>query len=167
MAAARIVAPGIPLPQFEMEVFSNRQARDDRHFGLMLRATAFVPWINGLRTAVEIDGESYMDGGLVDRTPLEIVPEGEFDELWIAACSPSGIARLAATLSNRRRTERLVVISPGAELPAGRWTMDWATLEQTIAQGQRDMTEVIEVSLASKEPVVHGVRAGEIRLSGV
>lgn len=167
MAAARIVESRVPLPRFEMTVFSNRQARDDRDFGLMLRATAFVPWINGFRAAVKIDGERYMDGGLVNRTPLELVPEGEFDELWIAACSPSGIAELNRTLSENPRPERLVVITPGAELPAGRWTMDWATLERTIGQGQRDMTKAIEASFASKESVVQGVRAGGIRLGGI
>ncbi len=92
-----------------MEVFGNRTARDREHLGLMVRATAFVPWINGLRTAVEIDGHRYMDGGLVNRTPLELVPEGEFDEFWIAACSPSGKAELTRELAARRRRERLVV----------------------------------------------------------
>jgi predicted acylesterase/phospholipase RssA len=163
MAAARIVGPGFPLPKFEMAVFGNRAARDRKHLGLMIRATAFVPWINGLRTAVEIDGERYMDGGLVNRTPLDLVPKGEFDELWIAACSPSGIKELTNTLVGNRRDERLVVVTPGAELPAGRWSMDWATLGRTIEIGRRDMSKAIDLALSSREPVVHGDRAGELR----
>ena len=162
MAAARIVGPGFPLPRFEMEVFGNRAARDREHLGLMVRATAFVPWINGLRTAVEIDGERYMDGGLVNRTPLEMVPEGRFDELWIATCSPRGIMELTKTLVENRRKERLVIITPGAELPAGRWTMDWATLGRTIEIGRRDMSETVEKMSGTSESLVHGVRAAEI-----
>ena len=162
MAAARIVGPGFGMPKFEMEVFGNRMARDRDHFGRMLRATSFVPWINGLRTAVEIDGERYMDGGLVNRTPLEIVPEGEFDELWIAACSPSGINELRKALVEHPRRERLVIITPGVELPAGRWSMDWATLERTIEIGRRDMIETIEKALSTNGSAVHGMRVEEI-----
>jgi len=163
MAAARIVGPGFPLPRFEMEVFGNRRARNRDHLGLMVRATAFVPWINGLRTAVEIDGERYMDGGLVNRTPLEIVPEGRFDELWIAACSPNGISELIAALAKSRRRERMVIITPGAELPAGRWTMDWSTLERTIELGRRDMRETIEKVFQIRDSLAHGERAEDLR----
>lgn len=163
MAVAKIVGPGLPLPRFEMEVFSNRQARDDEHWGRMLRATAFVPWINGLRTAIEIGGERFMDGGLVNRTPLEIVPEADYDELWIAACSPSGFTELVSALHAHPRPERLVVITPGEDLPAGRWTMDWPTLSRTIETGRRDMSAAIEAALETREAVVHGARADEIR----
>lgn len=164
MAAARIVGPGFPLPRFEMEVFGNRAARDREHLGLMVRATAFVPWINGLRTAVEIDGERYMDGGLVNRTPLEIVPEGRFDELWIAACSPSGIAELGRTLTKHPRKERLVVVTPGTELTAGRWTMDWATLERTIEMGREDISATIEMAIGSTVPLAYGANVRTLRL---
>jgi predicted acylesterase/phospholipase RssA len=163
MAAARIVGSGFPLPRFELEVFSNRSARDDDHFGRMLRATAFVPWINGLRTAVEIDGARYMDGGLVNRTPLAIVPEGVVDELWIAVCSPSGKTELARELAARPRRERLVVITPGEELPGGRWTMDWATLRRTIEIGRADIIATIEEALSTRGAVVCGAGAGVLR----
>jgi predicted acylesterase/phospholipase RssA len=163
MAAARIVGPGFPLPRFELVVFNNRMARDRAQFGRMLRATGFVPWINGFRTAVEIDGERFMDGGLVNRTPLEMVPEGVFDEVWIAACSPSGIGELIEALPRHRRRERLVIVTPGTELPAGRWTMDWPTIERTIEQGRRDMRDVIESAKGCSDSVVHGIRANELR----
>jgi predicted acylesterase/phospholipase RssA len=163
VAASKIVGPGAPLPRFELEVLGNRTARDREHFALMLRATGFVPWINGLCTAVEIDGERYMDGGLVNRTPLEIVPEGEFDELWIAACSPSGMAELQRALADHPRDERLVVITPGAELPVGRWTMDWARISAAIELGRRDMSETIERALGCSDTLAYGLRAREIR----
>ena len=163
MAAARIVGRGLPLPRFSLAVLGNRQARDREHFGLMLRATGFVPWINGLRAAVEIDGERYMDGGLVNRTPLEMVPDDGFDELWIAACSPSGLVELERALAAHRRRERLVVVTPSTDLPAGRWTMDWPTIERTIELGRRDMSEAIDRALASADPVVLGARVEKLR----
>ena len=82
----------------------------------------------------------------------------------IAACSPSGITELVQTLAEHHRKERLVVITPGVELPAGRWTMDWATLGHTIEIGRRDMSEVIERASATTETVVHGTRADGRRL---
>ncbi|MGD8440170.1 MAG: patatin-like phospholipase family protein [Holophagae bacterium] len=162
VAVARIVGRGFPLPRFELEVMGNRTARDRDHFGRMLRATGYVPWINGCRTAVEIDGERYMDGGLVNRTPLEIVPESVYDELWIAACSPSGIGELAQALVDHRRRERLVVVTPGSELPAGRWTMDWPTIERTIEMGRRDIRKAISKTRESDDDVVHGMDSNEL-----
>jgi predicted acylesterase/phospholipase RssA len=162
MAVAKIVGPGLPLPRLEQVVFSNRMARDDEHFGLMLRATAFVPWINGLRAAVVIDGERYMDGGLVNRTPLEIVPAGVFDELWIAACSPSGIDELITALPDHDRDERLVIVTPGVELPGDRWTMDRSTLERTIEIGRQDMRDVLERAQKNSRDLFHGLRASEL-----
>jgi predicted acylesterase/phospholipase RssA len=162
IAAARITGPGFPLPRFELAVFGNRQARDREHFGRMLRATGFVPWINGLRAAVEIDGERYMDGGLVNRTPLEIVPSDAVDELWIAACSPSGAAELEQELANHHRRERLVIVTPGEELPVGRWTMDWSRISAAIELGRRDMSAVIERTLATSDHVVYGARSAPL-----
>ncbi len=163
IAAARVESPGLPLPRFTLEVLGNRMARDDEHFGLMLRATGFVPWINGWRAAVEIDGRRFMDGGLVNRTPLEMVPEGVYDELWIAACSPSGFGELRRELAAHRRPERLIVVTPGGDLPAGRWTMDWPTLERTIEVGRRDIVSTIDEALTTRDHVVHGKRADELR----
>jgi predicted acylesterase/phospholipase RssA len=162
VAVAHIVGRGFPLPRFELEVMGNRTARDRDHFGRMLRATGYVPWINGCTTAVEIDGERYMDGGLVNRTPLEMVPEGIYDELWIAACSPSGTAELVRALAEHERRERLVVVTPGDELPAGRWTMDWPTIERAIEMGRRDMRSAISKTRATDGDVVHGSVSGEL-----
>jgi hypothetical protein len=99
--------------------------------------------------------ELFMATG-ANRTPLELVPEGEFDELWIAACSPNGIMELTKTLAERRRQERLVVVTPGTELPAGRWTMDWATLGRTIEIGRRDMIETVARVSVTSDSLAHG-----------
>ncbi|MDX2437093.1 MAG: patatin-like phospholipase family protein [Acidobacteriota bacterium] len=143
VAAARVVGPGLPLPKLEPAYLSNRQAADDETFGLMLRATAFVPYINGFRQAVVIKGERYLDGGLVHRVPLSMIPEDRFDEVWIAACSPHGIAELEHELTVHRRRERLVVVTPSAELPVGRWTMEWSKIRRAIDLGHRDMETAI------------------------
>jgi len=94
MAVSRVVGPGFPLPKLEPSYLSSRDAASDEEMGLMLRATGFVPWINGLRRTVAIDGHRYLDGGLVHRVPLEMIPEDRYDELWIAACSPNGLREL-------------------------------------------------------------------------
>ncbi len=143
VAAARGVGPGLPLPNLEPAYLSNRQAADDETFGLMLRATAFVPYINGFRQAVAIKGERYLDGGLVHRVPLPMIPEDRFDEVWIAACSPHGIAELEHELTVHRRCERLVVVTPSTELPVGRWTMEWSKIRRAIDLGHRDMETAI------------------------
>jgi predicted acylesterase/phospholipase RssA len=156
VGAARVSGPGFPLPKLESAYLSNREAEDDEHFGLMLRATAFVPYINGLRQAVEIDGDTYLDGGLVHRVPLSMVPEDRFDELWIAACSPHGLAELENELEQHPRREHLVIVTPSSELPVGRWTMEWSKISRAIELGRRDMETAIDQVRASREPVAIG-----------
>ncbi len=156
VAASRIVGPGLPLPCLEQVFLSSRQTRDDHHFGLTLRATAFVPWINGLRSAISIDERRYVDGGLVHRVPLRMIPEGRFDELWIAACSPNGLRELAQELAAARRRERLVVIVPSEPLPVQRWTMEWARVRKAVELGRRDMEAAIEEVGSGQGSVVLG-----------
>jgi predicted acylesterase/phospholipase RssA len=163
VAASHVVGPGLPLPKLEPAYLSNREAADDRTFGLMLRATAFVPYINGLRGAVLIDGERYLDGGLVHRVPLSMVPEGSFDELWIAACSPHGLAELEDELRRNRRRERLVVVTPSEELPVGRWTMEWAKISEAISLGERDMRAALDGVVGGGDAVVVGALADRLR----
>ena len=159
VATARVTGRGFPLPQLEPAYFRNRDAADDGAFGQMLRATAFVPFINGFRRAVPIDGERYMDGGLVHRVPLDLIPEGRFDELWIAACSPNGLRELRNELARVQRTERVVVVTPTSPLPVGRWTMEWSKIRQAIDLGRRDIESAIELATTSDQPVVIGVAA--------
>jgi len=161
VAASKIVGPGFPLPCLEQRFLSNREARDDRHFSVMLRATAFVPWINGLRTAISINTDRYLDGGLVHRVPLGMVPEGRFDELWVSACSPNGLRELARELGAARRSERLVVVVPSEPLPVERWTMEWARVREAIDLGRKDMEAAIEAARSSQGDIVvgdHGLR---------
>jgi predicted acylesterase/phospholipase RssA len=156
VAAARVIGPGVPLPKLEPVYLRNRDAVDDESFGLMLRATAFVPYINGFRGAVAIDGERFMDGGLVHRVPLDLIPEGRYDELWIAACSPNGLRELREELARVRRKERLVVITPSRPLPVGRWTMEWSKISRAIELGRRDIEVAIEFAQSTDEPVFVG-----------
>lgn len=157
VAVARVVGPGLPLPKLELAELSNRRAVDDEMFGLMLRATAFVPFINGFRQSVTINGDHYLDGGLVHRVPFSMVPEGRFDEIWIAACSPHGLAELESEIAKRRRRERLVIVTPSSELPVGRWTMEWAKISRSIDLGRRDMERAITRAHSSDEPVAVGL----------
>jgi len=156
VAASHVVGPGAPLPKLKPAYFGNRDARDDETFGLMLRATAFVPYINGFRRAVSIDGERFMDGGLIHRVPLDLIPEGRYDELWIAACSPNGLRELKDELGRSQRAERLVVITPSRPLPVGRWTMEWSKISQAIELGRGDIETAIEEAANIDGPVVIG-----------
>jgi predicted acylesterase/phospholipase RssA len=156
VAAARVVGSGFPLPKLESRYLSSRNASTDQEMGLFLRATAFVPWINGMREAVPIDGERYLDGGLVHRVPFDLVPEGRYDELWVAACSPNGLGQLRTELARARRTERLVVVTPSRKLPVERWTMDWPRVSRAIELGARDMTAALESYGLGDDPVFIG-----------
>jgi predicted acylesterase/phospholipase RssA len=156
VAAARVIGPGVPLPKLEPAYLRNRDAVDDESFGLMLRATAFVPYINGFRGAVSIAGKRYLDGGLVHRVPLDLIPEGRFDELWIAACSPNGLRELRVELARVRRRERLIVVTPSSPLPVGRWTMEWSKISQAIQLGRRDIEVAIGLATSTDEPVFVG-----------
>ena len=156
VATARIVGPGVPLPRLESTFLSSRDTADAATFGLMLRATAFVPFINGFRGAVEIDGARYLDGGLVHRVPFDLVPEGRYDELWVAACSPNGLRELRQELARARRAERLVIMTPSSPLPVGRWTMEWSRISKAIELGRRDIESAIELATSTDEPVFIG-----------
>lgn len=140
VAVARVCGRRWPFPRLEREIFTNRQALDAEEFGRMLRATAFVPWVNGLRASVRIRGERYLDGGLVGRVPLEMIRPGEVDEIWVSACSPNGRKELQKEIeAASSRKERIIICNPSEELPVGRWTMDWERISSAIEIGRRDM----------------------------
>ncbi len=148
LALSRIIGRGFPLPRLERRIVSSRNLASVGALALHLRATAFVPWINGFRTAIVIEGSRYLDGGLTGRIPLALVEPGEVDELWIAACSPNGIRELGEELhAARGRPERIVTITPSQPLPVRRWTMDWNHVHRAIEIGRTDMQRALEAHL--------------------
>ena len=157
VAVSRVIGPGFPLPKMEPSYLSSRDAASDEELGLMLRATGFVPWINGLRETVAIDGHHYLDGGLVHRVPFEMIPEDRYDELWIAACSPNGLRELRGEIERSGRSERLVVVTPSRPLPVQRWTMDWSRISRAIELGRCDMAVAIERARENDRPVFIGI----------
>jgi predicted acylesterase/phospholipase RssA len=164
LGAARVVRRRFGrVPLADLRVFSNREARDRDHFALMIRATGHVPLMNGLGSSVEIDGDEYLDGGVVARVPFEMVPDGCYDEIWVAACSPHGLRELEHNLNTWNRPERLVVVTPSTDLPVGRWTMDWERIRDTIAIGVTDMGSAVDAALESPDHVVVGRRAEILR----
>jgi len=142
IAAARVCGRRWPFPRLERKIFDKAEIRDRDELALVLRATAFVPWINGLRASIEMKGERYLDGGLVGRIPLEMIRPGEVDEIWVAACSPNGTRELREEL-RARRPERIVVITPSEELPVKRWTMEAHRIFRAVELGRKDMNSVI------------------------
>jgi predicted patatin/cPLA2 family phospholipase len=160
VALSRVIGPGFPLPKMEPSYISNREAASDEEFGLMLRATGFVPWINGLRETVAIDGHRYLDGGLVHRVPLEMIPKDRYDELWIAACSPNGLRELHHEIETSDRPERLVVVTPSRPLPVNRWTMEWSKISRAIELGRQDIEAAIEQTQSTDRSVFIGAASG-------
>ena len=156
VAVSRVIGSGFPLPKMEPSYLSSRDAASDEEFGLMLRATGFVPWINGLRGTVAIDGHRYLDGGLVHRVPFEMIPEDRFDELWIAACSPNGLRELRSEIERSCRSERLVVVTPSVALPVARWTMEWSKISRATELGRRDMVAAIGQAMEHDRSVFIG-----------
>jgi len=154
VVASRVTGGSALRPKLDREVLDARGAGDPARLGLVLRATAFIPWVNGVRAAVTIDGARYLDGGLTGRVPLETVPPGRFDEIWVAACSPNGRAELERQLAAWDRPERLVVLTPSEPLPVNRWTMDWERVSRAIELGRRDMERTIEVARTTRGDVV-------------
>ena len=159
VAVSRVIGPGFPLPKMEPIYLSSRVAASDEELGLMLRATGFVPWINGLRGAVAIDGHRYLDGGLIHRVPFEMIPEDRYDELWVAACSPNGLRELRGEIERTCRPERLVIVTPSRPLPVNRWTMEWSRISQAIELGRRDIEAAIDEVRSHDGPVWIGVGA--------
>jgi len=145
VAVARVLGRRWPFPRLRREVLTNRQARDVEEFGKMLRATGFVPWVNGLTASIEIDGKRYLDGGLVGRVPLGLIRPGEVDEIWVSACSPNGRRELEQELDAAgSRPEKIIICNPSRDLPIGRWTMDWDRISEAIEIGRGDMEGCIE-----------------------
>ncbi len=101
-----------------------------------------------------------MDGGLIHRVPLDLIPEGRYDELWIAACSPNGLRELREELGRVHRKERLVVITPSNSFPVGRWTMEWSKISLAIELGRRDIETAIEQTQSTDGPVFIGADSG-------
>jgi len=143
ISAGKVCGRRWPFPRLERKVFEKTEITDTARLSLVLRATAFVPWINGIRASVEIDGERYLDGGLVGRIPLDLIRPDEVDEIWVAACSPNGRKELREELKTRR-PERIIVITPSETLPVGRWTMEWERVSRAIELGRRDIEAAIE-----------------------
>jgi hypothetical protein len=91
-----------------------------------------------------------------------MVPEGRFDELWVAACSPHGLAELETELRAHRRRERLVVVTPSERLPVGRWTMEWEKIRRAIDLGRRDMQAALAAYREGRHPVIVGSVAAAV-----
>lgn len=163
MTASQIGPTGRLLSKLRRRVFTNREAKDAREFSLMLRATAFVPLVNGFASAITIRGHRYLDGGLVGRVPLDLAPRDNFDEIWVSACSPNGIRELTDQLQTWNRPERLIVLTPSEDLPVGRWTLEWNRVKQAIELGARDMELTIHRRQACREDIFVGMAAESFR----
>ncbi len=146
VAASRLMLNG----EYLRHCFDVRRAPDTTSVGLYLRASAFLPYVNGIGTAVEIGEEKYRDAGLTGRIPLDILPQNYYDEIWLILCSPASIDELPAVLMRFPQKDRVHVLVPSRDLPVGRMSSDMNKIEATINIGYEDGLKFIDKILAGQ-----------------
>ena len=96
-----------------LRVFSNRDFTDDRAVSIV-RASGAIP---GFFPAVTIDGQPYVDGGIVLNTPLKPAIDAGADELHVVYLDPSpGAVPLRAVGSTVDTMGRMFVASFAATM---------------------------------------------------
>ncbi|MEA3223001.1 MAG: patatin-like phospholipase family protein [Thermodesulfobacteriota bacterium] len=111
---------------------------------MAIRASCWVPFINGIFSAIKIDGNRYLDGGLTGRIPIDCADLEAFDEVWIVAASPNGIKELdKIDLSAYERPE-FIVITPSSSVPVGRGDLDIDKFYATAEMGFYDTKKAIK-----------------------
>ena len=127
----------------ERRYFHFKDAFDQDVFRAAIRASCFMPFINGIFAAMRIDGGSYLDGGLTGRIPLDCTDLTRFDEVWLAVASPNAMAELQTELGRHHGT-RIIVITPSRPTPVSRMTIDKTRFHDTATLGYYDTIRVIK-----------------------
>lgn|GEM_PF-1907965 len=111
---------------------------------MAIRASCWVPFINGIFSTIKIDGNRYLDGGLTGRIPIDCADLESFDEVWIVAASPNGIKELEEIdLSVYERPE-FIIITPSSPVPVGRGDLDIDKFYATAEMGFYDTKKAIK-----------------------
>lgn len=113
---------------------------------MAIRASCYVPFINGIFSTIKIDGNRYLDGGLTGRIPIDCADLESFDEVWIVAASPNGIKELDKIDFSFYRRPKFITITPGSPVPVGRSELDIDKFHATAELGVYDTKEAIRGS---------------------
>ena len=117
--------------------------RKDELF-MAIRASCYMPFINGIFATITIAGKRYLDGGLTGRIPIDCTDLAPFDVVWLAVSSPSGLAELKAINLTRYPGMRFIAITPSRPVPIGRTEIDLTKFHDTATLGYDDTIRVIK-----------------------
>jgi len=129
---------------FEREYF--RFQGDFHKYDLIdaIRASCYMPFVNGIFSAKLIDGKRFLDGGLTGRIPVDCVDMSDFDEVWIVAVSPNAIKELADVDLNAYGDTNFIIITPSARVPVARGEIDMVRFKAGFQLGLSDARAIIK-----------------------
>jgi len=145
VAASRILPPW----NWKAGMFARDYFRFERDFDCeealaALRASCYMPFVNGVFSALKIDQNWYLDGGLTGRIPLDCADPNMFEEIWIAVSSSRGIAELKQIDFKRHPETEFILIIPSKNIPIGRTQINAEKFQITATLGYSDTIKKIE-----------------------
>ncbi len=145
IATSKILSPLKMLKgqAFEREYFRFQGNFQEEKLVDAIRASCYMPFINGVFSAKLIDGNRYLDGGLTGRIPVDCVDLSDFNEVWIVVASPNGMRELASMhLSGYKDTE-FIIITPSINMPIGKGEIDLKKFKAAFQLGLSDARTII------------------------
>lgn len=109
-----------------------------------VRASCYMPFINGVLSTYKIRDKHYLDGGLTGRIPIDCINPEEFDEIWIAAASPRALVELEAIDLGKYAKVRPITITPSKDIPLGTIKTNIRGFRDTALLGYHDTQRVLE-----------------------
>ncbi|OPZ60772.1 MAG: Patatin-like phospholipase [Deltaproteobacteria bacterium ADurb.Bin510] len=129
---------------YERQILSFDKGFTDEEMITAIRASSYLPVVNGLFSACRIGEHYYRDGGFTGRLPLDCRPLEEFGEVWCAVASPNGLAELEAFNTLMYPDTRFYFIVPSRPTPVGRMEIDKFKFRATAELGYADTLRVID-----------------------
>ena len=127
-----------PRGVYERQFMSFDRVFTDQEMITAIRASSYLPVVNGLFSACRIGDHYYRDGGFTGRVPLDCRPLEEFSEVWCAVASPNALRELKDFDPTRYPDTRFFFIVPSRPTPVGRMEIDKAKFRATAELGYAD-----------------------------
>jgi predicted acylesterase/phospholipase RssA len=129
--------------EYANRTFHIQSLPDNATVELVLRASAYLPVVNGIKSAISINGKRYRDAGLTQRIPISVINPDEYDEIWVILCSPSSRKEWHEIENGIDYGYKIRGLTPSRDLPIGRMSGDLTKIEATINIGYEDGLEFI------------------------
>lgn len=104
----------------------------------VIRASSYMPFVNGLFRALRLGRHYYQDGGLTGRVPFDCLPLSEFDEVWCAVASGNSLAELNAFDPSSYAGTRFYFIKPSEVFDLDRTEIDQRKFHEVAELGYVD-----------------------------